>query len=92
MLYGSIDYPSRDCNKYEAKVLLAWLCRFHKGDEVHFLRENLARRLLLVGSGGAKAGVSNDVVCARKLWCRDLGTRPECRQRVFVRTGKTLWK
>ena len=27
-----------------------------------------------------------------KALMRDLGTRLECRQRVFVRTGKTLWK
>ena len=27
-----------------------------------------------------------------KALMRDLGTRLECRHRVFVRTGKTLWK
>ena len=27
-----------------------------------------------------------------KVLMRDLGTRLECRHRVFVRTGKTLWK
>ena len=27
-----------------------------------------------------------------KALMRDLGTRLECRQRVFVRTGKTFWK
>ena len=27
-----------------------------------------------------------------KALMRDLGTRLECRQRAFVRTGKTLWK
>ena len=27
-----------------------------------------------------------------KALMRDLETRLECRQRVFVRTGKTLWK
>ena len=27
-----------------------------------------------------------------KALMRDLGTRFECRHRVFVKTGKTLWK
>ena len=30
-------------------------------------------------------------LCTKALM-RDLGNRLECRQRVFVRTGKTLWK
>ena len=44
-----------------------------------------------IKSGGPKAGVSMTRLRTKTLM-RDLGTRLECRQRVFVRTGKTLWK
>ena len=44
------------------------------------------------GGGGGSRGEQRRRGLRTKALMRDLGTRLECRQRVFVRTGKTLWK
>ena len=78
------------------------VCRFSKLEQPEFLhllryrpetcRELQNRLSIYMAGGGGGQGLGEQRQFAHESFDAGSGTRLECQQRVFVRTGKTLWK